>query len=184
MNDIQAQLEGNVEPINQTVSNSGSVWYAFVERARVAQSFFNLLSAFNAEGDVNWRVLIVDDLVSLCPLQEGRFHKASRKRRSRIIECDSEDVNAEYTLNAVTSKSSKFESESESQVCHLFPLNRKQYQFLYCLRNCTLPLEERFHNLGSKFLLRRYFDHCHTFWPGEPCHFPHSECAVITQSTA
>ena len=180
VNDIQAQLEGNTESIDQTVSTFGPVRYAFVERARVAQAFFDPPSAFNAEGDVNWRVSIVNDLMSLCPLQEGRFRKASRKRKSRIIECDSEDVDAECTLNAVTSKSSKSESEFEPQVRHLFPLKCKQYQCLYCLGNCTLPLEERLHNLGSKFSLRRHFDRCHTFRPGEPCPFPHSECAVIT----
>lgn len=181
VNDIQAQLEGNAESIDQTVSTSRPVRYAFVERARVAHAFFDPPSAFNAEGDVNWRVSIVDDLVSLCPLQEGRFRKASRKRRSRIIECDSEDVDAECTLNAVTSKSS--ESESEPQVRHLFPLKCKQYQCLHCLGDRTLPLEERLHNLGSKFSLRQHFDRCHTFRPGEPCPFPHSECAVIMLSS-
>lgn len=137
VNDIQAQLEGNAESIDQTVSTSGPVRYALVERARVAQAFSDPPSAFNAEGDVNWRVSIVDDLVSPCTLQEGRFRKASRKRRSRIIECDSEDVDAEPTLNAVTSKSSV--SESDPQVGHLFPLKCKQYQCLHCLGNRTLP---------------------------------------------
>lgn len=68
VNDIQAQLKGNAESIDQTVSTSGPIQYAFVERARVAQAFFDPPSAFNAEGDVNWRVSIVNDLVSLCPL--------------------------------------------------------------------------------------------------------------------
>lgn len=61
VNDIQAQLERNAESIDQTVSTSGPVRYAFVERARVVQAFFDPPSAFNAEGDVNWRVSIVDD---------------------------------------------------------------------------------------------------------------------------
>ena len=180
VNVIQAQLEGNAESIDQTVSTSGPIRYAFVEKARVAQAFFDPPSGFNAEGDLNWRVSIVDDLVSLCPLQEGRFRKTSRKRKSRIIECDSEDIDAQCTLNTVTSKSSEPESEPESQVRHLFSLKCEQYQCLYCLGNRILPLEERLHNLGSKFSLRRHFDRCHTFRPGEPCSFPHSECVVIT----
>lgn len=178
VNDIQAQLEGNAESIDQTVSASGPVRYAFVERARVAQAFFDSPSAFNAEGDVYWRISIVDDLVSLCPLQKGRFRKASRKRRGRIVECDSEKIDAECILNAVTSKSP--ESESEPQVRHLFPLKCKQYQCLHCLGNRTLSLEERLHNLGSKFSLRRHFNRCHTFRPDESCPFLHVECAVIT----
>ncbi len=88
VNDIQSQLEGNAESIDQTVSTSGPVRYTFVERARFAQAFFDPPSAFNVEGDMNWRVSIVDDLVLLCSLQESRFRKASRKRGSRIIECD------------------------------------------------------------------------------------------------
>ncbi len=176
MNDIQAQLEGNAESIDQTVSTSESIRYAFVERACIAQAFFDPPSAFDAEGDVGWRVSIVDDLVSLCPLQEGRFRKVSRRRRIRVIECDLEDVDAEYTLNAVMFKS----AESESQVPHLFSLRCKQYQCLHCLENRSLPLDERLHNLGSKFSLRRHFGRCHTFRPGESCPFPRPECAAVT----
>jgi len=63
--DIQAQLEGNTESVDQTVLTSGPVRYAFVERSRIAQAFFDPPSAFGAEGDVGWRVSIVNDLVSL-----------------------------------------------------------------------------------------------------------------------
>ncbi len=51
--DIQAQLEGNTESVDQTVVTSGPVRYAFVERSRIAQAFFDLPSAFDAESDVN-----------------------------------------------------------------------------------------------------------------------------------
>jgi len=129
MNDIQAQLEGNAKSIDQTVPIFGSIRYAFVERARIAQAFFDSPSAFDAEGDVGWRVSIVDDLMSLCSLQEGRFRKVSRRRRIRVIECDLKNVDAKYTLNAVMFKS----AESESQVPHLFSLRCKQYQCLLVL---------------------------------------------------
>lgn len=109
--DIQAQLEGNTESVDQTVLALGPVRYAFVERSRIAQTFFDPPSAFGAEGDVGWRVSIVNDLVSLCNLQEGRFRKASRRRKTRVIESYPDDTDAESTLNAVTS-----ESELESQV--------------------------------------------------------------------
>lgn len=70
-NDIQAQLEGNTESVDQTVPASGPIRYTFVEIARVAQAFFDPPSAFGTEGDVSWRVSVVNDLVSLCPRQEG-----------------------------------------------------------------------------------------------------------------
>jgi len=175
VNDIQAQLEGNAESVNRTVLTSGPIRYAFVERSRIAQAFFDPLSALGAEGDVGWRVSIVDDLVSLCTLQEGRFRKASRRRKTRVVESPPDDADVECTLNAVTS-----ESKLKSQVRQLFPLRCKPYQCLHCLGNRTLPLDERLHNLGSKFSLQRHFDRCHTFRPGEPCPCPHPECAAVT----
>ncbi len=178
VNDIQAQLEGNAESVDRTVLTSGPIRYAFVERSRIAQAFFDPPSTPGEEGDVGWRVSVVDDLVSLCTLQEGRFRKASRRRKTRVIESYPDDADAESTSNAVPSKPS--ESESESQICHLFPLRCNQYQCLHCLGNRSLPLDERLHNLGSKFSLQRHFDRCHTFRPGEPCPFPHPECAAIT----
>jgi len=59
------------------------------------------------------------------------------------------------------------------------PLRCKPYQCLYCLGDTVLPLEERFHNLGSKYSLQWHFDRCHPFEPGEPCPFP-PECAAVT----
>lgn len=99
VNDIQAQLEGNAESVDQTVLTSGPIRYAFVGD-RIAQAFFDSPSAFGVESDVGWRVSIVDDLESLCSLQEGRFRKASQRRRSRVMEYNPEVVDAEYTLNA------------------------------------------------------------------------------------
>lgn len=71
VNDIQAQLEENAESVDQTVLTSESIRYAFVERARIAQAFFDSPSAFVVESDVGWLVSIVDDLVSLGPIPQS-----------------------------------------------------------------------------------------------------------------
>ena len=141
VNDIQAQLEGNAESVDRTVLTSVPIRYAFVERSRIAQAFFDPSSTPGEEGDVGWRVSVVNDLVSLCTLQEGRFRKASRRRKTRVIENYPDDADAESTSNAVPSKPSESESESESQICHLLPLRCNQYQCLHCLGNRSLPLD-------------------------------------------
>ena len=176
MNDIQAQLEENAKSIDQTVFIFESIQYAFVKRACIAQIFFNSSSAFNVENNVSWRVSIVNDLMSLCSLQESRFRKVSWRRRIQVIKCDLKNVDVKYILNAVTFKS----AESESQISHLFSLRCKQYQCLHCLENRSLSLNERLHNLDSKFSLRRHFDRCHIFQSGKFCSFSRFECAVVT----
>ncbi len=176
MNDIQAQLEENAKSIDQTVFTFESIRYAFVKKARIAQTFFDSSSTFNVDDDVNWRVSIVNDLMSLCSLQESRFRKVSWRWRIRVIKCNLKNVDVKYILNAVIFKS----AESESQISHLFSLRCKQYQCLHCLENRSLPLNERLHNLDSKFSLQRHFDRCHIFQSDEFCSFFRFECAVVT----
>ena len=53
----------------------------------------------------------------------------------------------------------------------------------FCLGDTDLPLEERLHNLGSKYSLQRHFDRRHPFRPREPCPFPYPECAAVTLNT-
>ena len=174
--DIQAQLEGTVEPVCGTLPTSGPIQYAFVERSRIAKAFFDPPLTLGTNGDADWRVSIVDDLVSLCALQEGRFRKARQKQRIRVIESHLDDHGSDCTSDSVKSES----SESESHLPQVFPLRCKPYQCLHCLGNRTLPSDERLHNLGSKFSLQRHFDRCHIFRPGQSCPFPDPECAVVT----
>ena len=172
--DMRAQLEGDVELLSPILCILGRVRYAFVERSRIAKAFFDPLSTRGAEGDVDSRISIVDDMVSLCIRQEGMFRKARRIRRIQVRESDFDD-GAKCPLNAI-----KSESKSDSSISHLFPVRCKPYQYLYCLGNIDLPLKERLYNLDSKYSLQRHFDRRHPFRPREPCPFPHLEYIAVT----
>ncbi len=172
--DMRAQLVGDPESLSLILSTSGRVRYAFMERSRIAKVFFNPPSTRGAEGDVDWRVSIVDDMMSLCIRQKGVFRKARRIRRIQARGNDLDD-DAERPLTAV-----KSDPGSDSLISHLFPVRCKPYQCLYCLGDTNLPLEERLHNLGSKYSLQRHFDRRHPFRPREPYPFPHPECAAVT----
>lgn len=163
-----------MELLSPIICTSERVRYAFMERLRIAKVFFNLSSTRGAEGDVNWRISIVDDMMSLCIRQKGVFRKARRIRRIQARGNDLDD-NAERPLTAV-----KSDSESNSLISHLFPIRCKPYQCLYCLNDINLPLKKRLHNLGSKYSLQRHFDRRHPFRPREPYSFPHPECAAVT----
>ena len=84
--DMRAQLEGDAESLNPILSTSGPVQYMFVERSRIAKAFFDPPSTHDADSDVDWRVSIVDDMVSLCVRQEGVFRKARRIWRTQVKE--------------------------------------------------------------------------------------------------
>ncbi len=171
---MRAQLEGDIELLSPIICTSERVRYAFIERSRIAKAFFDPPSTYSAEGDMDWRVFIIDNMMSLCIRQEGVFRKARRIRRIQARGNDLDD-NAGRPLNAV-----KSDPRSDSSIPYLFPVRCKPYQYLYCLGNIDLPLEERLYNLGSKYLLQRHFDRRYPFRPREPCPFPYPECAAVT----
>lgn len=86
-----------------------------MKRSRIAKAFFDSSSIRDAEYNVNWRISIVDDIMSLCIRQKKVFRKARRIRRIQVRESDLDD-NAEYPSDAV-----KSESESDSSIPYLFP---------------------------------------------------------------
>ena len=119
--DMRAQLEGDVELLSPILCTLGRVRYAFEERSRIAKAFFDPLSTCGAKDDMDWRVSIVDNIVSLCIRQEGVFRKARRIRSIQARERDP-DNDGERPLKAV-----KSESESDSSIVYLFPIRCKPY---------------------------------------------------------
>lgn len=70
--DIRAQLERDAKSLNIILFTLGRVRYAFIKRSRIAKAFFNSPSTRNTEGDVDWRVSIIDDMMSLCSGERKR----------------------------------------------------------------------------------------------------------------
>ena len=50
-----------------------------MKRSYITKTFFNLLLTLNTDGNLDWRVSVINDLVLLCALQEGHFRKARSK---------------------------------------------------------------------------------------------------------
>lgn len=118
---MRAQLEEDAESLSPILSTSERVRYAFMKRSRIAKAFFDSPSIRDAEYNVNWRIFIVDDIMSLCIRQKEVFRKARRIRRIQVRESDL-DGNAEYPSDVV-----KSESESDSSISYLFPIRCKPY---------------------------------------------------------
>ena len=85
---MRAQLAESLSPI---LSTSAPVRYAFMERSRIAKAFFDPPSTRGTECDVDWRIFIVDEMVSLYIRQEGIFRKARRTRRIQMRESTHDD---------------------------------------------------------------------------------------------
>ena len=65
-----------MESLSSILSTLERVRCVFVERLRIAKAFFDPLSTYGAGDDIDWRVSIVNDMVSLYIRQEGVFRKA------------------------------------------------------------------------------------------------------------
>ena len=70
-----------MELLSPILCTSGRVRYAFVERLRIAKAFFDPPSTRGTEYNIDWRVSIIDNIVSLYIRREGIFRKARRIRR-------------------------------------------------------------------------------------------------------
>lgn len=169
--DIRAQLAGtedSVDPIRLTL---GPFQHVFAERSRIATAVFNPPLAASGDGDVDWRISIVDNMVSLCTRQECQYRKPPRSRKTQLAGNPRDDADTK----PVKSES----NDSESSVGDLLPLRCQPYQCLHCLGDVRLPLHERQRNLGSKYSLWRHFARHHPFQPGKSCPFPTAECAQV-----
>ena len=119
---------------------SKSIVYTLPEN--VTTAFFDLPLATSGDGDVDWRISIVDKMVSLCTRQECQYHRP----RTRITQ-----LWGSSSDNADTKNTKSESDDSESPVGDLFPLRCQPFQCLHCLVNTRLPLYERWRNLDSKY---------------------------------
>lgn len=171
MQDMLAQLAVNDPMLSPVQPRPAPVEYAFEERARIAQAFFDPPSSAKCDGKLDRQISIVDDLVSLCTRQERRLRKPHRQR---------EDDTATSSSDDTTDMEIKPEcSDSDVPAGHHFPLRCRPFQCLHCIGDATLPLLERQHVFGSKHSLQRHFDRHHGFQPGQNCPFPDDECARL-----
>ena len=167
--DLGAQLAGDPESFGPILATASPMQYSFKERSRIAAAFSSA-GLGPMTGDLNWRISIMDDMVSLCTRQERRLRKTYQSRKLHM---------REYTANdsELDSTSSSDRPESSDLQCLVLPLVCKPTQCLFCLGNTSLPYEERIWKFSTKYSLQRHFDHYHCFKSGEPCPFPHPECA-------
>jgi len=171
MQDMITQLAVNDAILSPVQPRPVPVEYAFEERARIAQAFFDPSSSAKCDRNLDRQISIVDDLVSLCTRQERRPRKPRRSWEDDTATSSSDDntdvdIKSEY-------------SDSEALVRCQFPLQCRPFQCLHCIGDATLPLLERQHPFGSKHSLQRHFDRHHRFQPGQNCPFPNDECARL-----
>ena len=172
MQDMLAQLAGNDLILSPVQPRPAPLEYAFEERTRIAQAFFDSPSSARCDNNLDRQISIVDDLVSLCTHQERRLRKPRQSW---------EDDTAISSSNENTSNMEiKWEySDPEAPLECQFPLQYRPFQYLHCIGNAWRPLYQRQHNFGSKYSLRRHFDRHHEIQPGQRCPFPSDGCANL-----
>jgi len=171
MQDMLAQLAVDDAILSPVQPPPVPVEYAFEERARIAQAFFDPPSSAKCDGNLDRQISIVDDLVSLCNRQERRPRKPRQSWEDDTATSSSDDT------GDVEIKSEW--ADSDAPVGCQLPLQCRPFQCLHCIGDATLPLLERQHVFGSKHSLQRHFDRHHRFQPGQNCPFPNDECAQL-----
>jgi len=92
MQDMLAQLAVNDAVLSPVQPPPVPVEYAFEERARIAQAFFDPPSSAKCDGNLDRQISIVDDLVSLCTRQERRPRKPRRSWEDDTATSSSDDT--------------------------------------------------------------------------------------------
>ena len=165
--DMLAQLAVNDALLSPVQPPLAPVEYAFEERARIAQAFFDPPSSAKCDGNLDRQITIVDDLASLCTRRERRPRKPRQSWDDKTATSSSDDVMPDTNVKSEC-------SDSDTSITDQVPI-----QCLYCLGDTTLPLSEQQHVFGSKYSLQRHFDRYHLFRPGQNCPFPDDECAQL-----
>ena len=172
MQDMLAQIAVNDAVLSPVQPPSAPVEYAFEERARIAQAFFDPPSSAKCNGNLDRQVLIVEDLVSLCVRQERRPRKPRRTWEESTATSLSDDDTSDVDIKLEC-------SDSDTLPGCQFSLQCQPFQCLNCLGDARLPLCERQHVFGSKHSLQRHFDRHHRFQSGQNCPFPNDECTQL-----
>ncbi len=170
MQDMLAQLAVNEAILSPVPSCPAPVEYAFEERARIAQAFFDPPASPRCERALERQITIVDDLASLCTRQERRLRKPRPLWEDSTATSSSDDETSDVDIKPEY-------SQSDAPLGCQFPLRCRPFQCLCCLGDTALALRERQYIFGSKHSLQRHFDRHHQFQPGQSCPFPNEECA-------
>ena len=91
MQDILAQIAVNNTVLCPVQPPPAPVKYAFEERARIAQAFFDPPPSAKCDGNLDRQITIVDDLVSLCIRREWRPPKPRQSREDDNRTSSSDD---------------------------------------------------------------------------------------------
>ena len=174
---IQRQLSGLQVPPKEIPAAASPVQHVFTERSRIAEAFSSPPSTFRGADGFRRRVQVVQDMISLCSLQERHDSKkllgrriARAKLKEDLMDCDS--------------KADLHKRGSPGSDAGLFPLKCKPFQCPLCLGCVGLPLDDRCRDFASKFSLQRHamHDHFRMRDPGRPitCTYPHPDCKGVT----
>ncbi len=173
MQDMLAQIAVDDAVLSPVQPPPAPLKYAFEERARIAQAFFDPPSSPKGDRAFEQQIAIVNDLASLCTRQERRPRKPRQLWEDDTATSSSDDGTSDVDIKPEY-------SESDAPIGCQSPLQCRPFQCLYCIGDATLPLLERQHVFGSKHSLQRHFDRHHVFQPGQNCPFPNDECAQLT----
>lgn len=170
MQDMLAQIATDDAVLSPVQPLPAPVRYAFEERARIAQVFFDPpLSAKNGR-TLDRHIAIVDDFASLCTRRERRPRKPRQSWEDDTATSSSDDDTSDVDIKS---------ESSDSEAPLPCPLQCRPFQCLFCIGDAGLPLDERQLNFGSKYSLERHFNRHHRFQPGQSCPFPSDECAQL-----
>lgn len=173
MQDMLAQIAVDETVLSPVQPPSAPVEYAFEERARIAQAFFDPPESAKPDGNLDRQISIVEDLISLCARQERRPRRPRQSWDDKAAINLSDDATSDVDINPKG-------SDIDATIGDRFPFQCQPFQCLHCLGDTTLPLFERRHVFGSKHSLQRHFDRHHQFQPGQNCPFPNNECTQLT----
>lgn len=172
MQDILAQIAADDAVLSPIQPLPAPVKYAFEERARIAQAFFNPPLSAMDDRNLDRQIAVVDDFASLYTRQERRPQQSRQSWEDDTATSSSDDDTSDVEIKSECSDSDKLLPRPS-------PLQCRPFQCLHCIGDTRLPTHERQHNFGSMYSLERHFNRHPQFQPGENCPFPSDGCAKL-----